>query len=72
MIPEKSLSCSWGELKSRSAKINGRSYTFNSAAEVTNMVDRDGWIVKLAKDGKIATGWQTWDNNRYYLNATEP
>lgn len=18
---------------------------------------------------KIATGWQTWDNNRYYLNA---
>ena len=32
------------------------------------------WIVmdgqwKLAKDGKIATGWQTWDNNRYYLNA---
>ena len=44
-------------MKSRSAKINGRSYTFNSAAEVTNMQ----WIVmdgqwKLAKDGKIATG----------------
>ena len=63
--------CSWGgAYKSRSAKINGRSYTFNSAAEVTNMQ----WIVmdgqwKLAKDGKIATGWQTWDNNRYYLNA---
>ena len=46
--------CSWGgAYKSRSAKINGRSYTFNSAAEVTNMQ----WIVmdgqwKLAKDGK--------------------
>ena len=63
--------CSWGgAYKSRSAKINGRSYTFNSAAEVTNMQ----WIVmdgqwKLAKNGKIATGWQTWDNNCYYLNA---
>ena len=33
---------SWGgAYKSRSAKINGRSYTFNSAAEVTNMQ----WIV---------------------------
>lgn len=63
--------CSWGgAYKNRSAKINGRSYTFNSAAEVTNMqwvVMDDQW--KLAKNGTIATGWQTWDGNRYYLNA---
>ena len=24
---------------------------------------------KLAKDGRIATGWQTWDKNLYYLNS---
>ena len=24
---------------------------------------------KLAKDGRIATGWQTWENNLYYLNS---
>ena len=63
--------CSWGgAYKNRSAKINGRSYTFNSAAEVTNTQ----WVVldgqwKLAKNGKMATGWQTWDGNWYYLNA---
>ena len=63
--------CSWGgAYKNRSAKINGRSYTFNSAAEVTNMQ----WVVldgqwKLVKNGKMATGWQTWDGNWYYLNA---
>lgn len=63
--------CSWGgAYKNRSAKINGRSYTFNSAAEVTNtqwIVLDDQW--KLAKNGKMATGWQTWDGNWYYLNA---
>ena len=21
------------------------------------------------KDGKIATGWQTWDGNKYYMNS---
>ena len=63
--------CSWGgAYKNRSAKINGRSYTFNSAAEVTNMQ----WVVldgqwKLVKNGKMATGWQTWDGNWYCLNA---
>ena len=63
--------CSWGgAYKNRSAKINGRSYTFNSAAEVINMQ----WVVldgqwKLAKNGKMATGWQAWDGNWYYLNA---
>lgn len=63
--------CSWGgAYKNRSAKINGRSYTFNSNADVTNTqwIAMDGtW--KLAKDGQIATGWQTWDNNLYYLNS---
>lgn len=62
--------CSWGgAYKNRSAKINGRSYTFNSNADVTNTqwISLDGtW--KLAKDGRIATGWQTWDKNLYYLN----
>ena len=63
--------CSWGgAYKNRSAKINDRSYTFNSAAEVTNMQ----WVVldgqwKLGKNGKMATGWQTWDGKKYYLNA---
>ena len=62
--------CSWGgAYKNRSANINGRSYTFNSNADVTNTQ----WIAmngtwKLAKDGRIATGWQTWENNLYYLN----
>ena len=63
--------CSWGgAYKNRSAQINGRSYTFNSNADVTNTqwIALDGtW--KLAKDGRIATGWQTWDNNLYYLNS---
>lgn len=63
--------CGWGgAYKNRSAKINGRSYTFNSNADVTNTqwIALDGtW--KLAKDGRIATGWQTWDNNLYYLNS---
>ena len=63
--------CSWGgAYKNRSAKINGRSYTFNNNADVTNTqwIAMDGtW--KLAKDGQIATGWQTWDNNLYYLNS---
>lgn len=63
--------CSWGgAYKNRSAKINGRSYTFNSNADVTNTqwIAMDGtW--KLAKDGRIATGWQTWDKNLYYLNS---
>ena len=62
--------CGWGgAYKNRSAKINGRSYTFNSNADVTNTQ----WIAmngtwKLAKDGQIATGWQIWENNLYYLN----
>ena len=63
--------CSWGgAYKNRSAKINGRSYTFNSNADVTNTqwIAMDGtW--KLAKDGRIATGWQTWEKNLYYLNS---
>ena len=63
--------CGWGgAYKNRSAKINGRSYTFNSNADVTNTqwIALDGtW--KLAKDGQIATGWQTWENNLYYLNS---
>ena len=63
--------CSWGgAYKNRSAKINGRSYTFNSNADVTNTqwIAMDGtW--KLAKDGRIATGWQTWENNLYYWNS---
>lgn len=63
--------CGWGgAYKNRSAKINGRSYTFNSNADVTNtqwIALDDTW--KLAKDGQIATGWQTWDNNLYYLNS---
>ena len=63
--------CSWGgAYKNRSANINGRSYTFNSNADVTNTqwIAMDGtW--KLAKDGRIATGWQTWDKNLYYLNS---
>lgn len=63
--------CSWGgAYKNRSAKINGRSYTFNNNADVTNTqwISLDGtW--KLAKDGRIATGWQTWDKNLYYLNS---
>ena len=63
--------CGWGgAYKNRSAKINGRSYTFNSNADVTNTqwISLDGtW--KLAKDGRIATGWQTWDKNLYYLNS---
>ena len=63
--------CSWGgAYKNRSAKINGRSYTFNSNADVTNTqwISLDGtW--KLSKDGRIATGWQTWDKNLYYLNS---
>lgn len=63
--------CSWGgAYKNRSAKINGRSYTFNNNADVTNTqwIAMDGtW--KLAKDGRIATGWQTWENNLYYLNS---
>ena len=62
--------CSWGgAYKNRSARINGRSYTFNNNADVTNTqwIAMDGtW--KLAKDGQIATGWQIWDNNLYYLN----
>lgn len=63
--------CGWGgAYKNRSAKINGRSYTFNSNADVTNTQ----WIAmngtwKLAKNGQIATGWQTWENNLYYLNS---
>lgn len=63
--------CSWGgAYKNRSAKINGRSYTFDGNANVTNTQ----WIImdgqwKLAKNGTIATGWQTWSNNLYYLNA---
>lgn len=63
--------CGWGgAYKNRSAKINGRSYTFNSSADVTNTqwIAMDG-IWKLAKDGRIATGWQTWENNLYYLNS---
>lgn len=63
--------CSWGgAYKNRSAKINGRSYTFNNNADLTNTqwIAMDGtW--KLAKDGRIATGWQTWDKNLYYLNS---
>ena len=63
--------CSWGgAYKNRSAKINGRSYTFNNNADVTNTqwIAMDGtW--KLAKDGRISTGWQTWENNLYYLNS---
>ena len=63
--------CSWGgAYKNRSANINGRSYTFNSNADVTNTqwIAMDGtW--KLAKDGRIATGWQTWQSNLYYLNS---
>lgn len=63
--------CSWGgAYKNRSANINGRSYTFNSNADVTNTqwITMDGtW--KLAKNGQIATGWQTWDKNLYYLNS---
>lgn len=63
--------CGWGgAYKNRSAKINGRSYTFNNNADVTNTqwIAMDGtW--KLAKDGRIATGWQTWDKNLYYLNS---
>lgn len=63
--------CSWGgAYKNRSANINGRSYTFNSNADVTNTqwITMDGtW--KLAKNGQIATGWQTWENNLYYLNS---
>lgn len=63
--------CSWGgAYKNRSAKINGRSYTFNNNADVTNTqwIAMDGtW--KLAKDGRIAIGWQTWENNLYYLNS---
>lgn len=63
--------CSWGgAYKNRSAKISGRSYTFNNNADVTNTqwIAMDGtW--KLAKDGRIATGWQTWENNLYYLNS---
>ena len=63
--------CSWGgAYKHRSAKINGRRYTFNSNADVTNTqwISLDGtW--KLTKDGRIATGWQTWDKNLYYLNS---
>ena len=52
------------------ARINGRSYTFGADSKVQG----SQWVVKggkwyLVKDGKIATGWQTWDNNRYYLNA---
>ncbi len=62
--------CSWGgAYKNRSANINGRSYTFNSNADVTNtqwIAMNDTW--KLAKDGQIATGWQMWENNLYYLN----
>lgn len=62
--------CSWGgAYKNRSANINGRSYTFNSNADVTNtqwITMDDTW--KLAKDGQIATGWQMWENNLYYLN----
>ena len=23
----------------------------------------------IVKDGKIATGWQTWDGNKYYMNS---
>lgn len=63
--------CGWGgAYKNRSANINGRSYTFNSNADVTNTqwITMDG-IWKLAKDGQIATGWQTWENNLYYLNS---
>ena len=63
--------CSWGgAYKNRSANINGRSYIFNSNADVTNTqwIAMDGtW--KLAKDGRIATGWQTWQSNLYYLNS---
>ena len=63
--------CSWGgAYKNLSAKINGRSYTFNNNADVTNTqwIAMDGtW--KLAKDGRISTGWQTWENNLYYLNS---
>ena len=63
--------CSWGgAYKNRSARINGRSYTFNNNADVTNTqwITMDGtW--KLAKDGQIATGWQIWENNLYYLNS---
>ena len=49
------------------ARINGRSYTFGADSKVQG----SQWVVKggkwyLVKDGKIATGWQTWDGNKYY------
>ncbi len=52
------------------ARINGRSYTFGADSKVQG----SQWVVKggkwyLVKDGKIATGWQTWDGNKYYMNS---
>ena len=62
---------SWGgAYKSCKARIDGRSYTFDDNSKMQG----SQWIVKggkwyLAKNGKMATGWQTWDGNWYYLNA---
>ena len=48
------------------ARINGRSYTFGADSKVQG----SQWVVKggklyLVKDGKIATGWQTWEIKNY-------
>ena len=48
------------------ARINGRSYTFGADSKVQG----SQWVVKggkwyLVKDGKIATGWQTWEGKKY-------
>lgn len=62
---------SWGgAYKNCKARIDGRSYTFGDDSKLQG----SQWIVKggqwyLVKDGKIATGWQNWDGNKYYLNA---
>ena len=58
---------SWGgAYKSCKARIDGRSYTFDDNSKMQG----SQWIVKggkwyLAKNGKMATGWQTWDGNKY-------
>ena len=62
---------SWGgAYKNCNAVINGRSYTFDADSKMQG----SQWIVKggnwyLAKDGKIATGWQEWQGSKYYLNS---
>lgn len=62
---------SWGgAYKNCNAVINGRSYTFGADSKMQG----SQWIVKggnwyLAKDGKIATGWQEWQGSKYYLNS---